>query len=398
MPSPKRTPHSSTHGTNTNRRGFLLTRVLTLLAWSLLVACMTTTHAQLPQRQADTTGPALMNWARLPDLPDPLGVAGPYVGVHNGALLVAGGANFPRPIWESQKLWRQKIHVLVQQGQKYVWRDGGVLPGPMAYGAAVSTPRGVICLGGNHANKTFDHVFALRWDPDTKRVSQVEYPRLPQACAYGQAALIGEVLYLAGGQHGTDLDSAMANLWALDLSGTASLGSRSWQILAPCPGGARAFNLTVNLKNFSEDCLYLISGRRLGKHGVQFLRDVWEYNVRQRTWRRRADSPRCLMAGTAVASGTKQILVLGGADGSLFDQTDVLKDRHPGFPKFAYQFDNAANKWSVAGAIPQNHVTTIPVRYAGRIVIASGEIRPRVRSPWVWQIQLPNATPGPEFR
>ncbi len=31
----------------------------------------------------------------LPDLPDPIGVAGPFVGVHNDALIVAGGANFP---------------------------------------------------------------------------------------------------------------------------------------------------------------------------------------------------------------------------------------------------------------------------------------------------------------
>ena len=399
MPPLNRSPHASRQGSQANEPGLLsLPRVLTLLAWSLPVTCMATAHAQLPHDQPVTTGPTPSAWARLPDLPDPLGVAGPFVGVHNGALLVAGGANFPRPVWKSRKVWRRKIHVLVPQGQGHVWLDGGALRAPMAYGAAVSTPQGVICIGGNHGSQTFDQVFALRWDPQTKRISQVEYPRLPRPCAYGQAAFIGEVLYLAGGQHGAALESAMANLWALDLSGTAPLGSRTWQILDSCPGGVRAFNLTVAQTNATDDCLYVISGRRQGKDGVQFLRDVWEFNVRQRTWRRRADSPRCLMAGTAVAVGTQQILVLGGADGSLFDQTDVLKDRHPGFPKLAYQFDNAANKWSGAGSIPQNHVTTIPVRYEGRIVIASGEIRPRVRSPWVWQIQLPSATPGTESR
>ena len=33
----------------------------------------------------------------LPDLPDKIGMAGPFVGVHNDALIVAGGAIFQCP-------------------------------------------------------------------------------------------------------------------------------------------------------------------------------------------------------------------------------------------------------------------------------------------------------------
>ena len=44
-----------------------------------------------------------LSWSELPSLPDPLGVAGPFAGVHNDALIVAGGANFPRPVWENEK-------------------------------------------------------------------------------------------------------------------------------------------------------------------------------------------------------------------------------------------------------------------------------------------------------
>ena len=39
----------------------------------------------------------------LPDLPDKIGMAGPFVGVRNDALIVAGGANFPVP--EGEELW-----------------------------------------------------------------------------------------------------------------------------------------------------------------------------------------------------------------------------------------------------------------------------------------------------
>ncbi len=36
-----------------------------------------------------------LSWKALPDVPGKLGVAGPFAGVHNKALIVAGGANFP---------------------------------------------------------------------------------------------------------------------------------------------------------------------------------------------------------------------------------------------------------------------------------------------------------------
>ena len=42
-----------------------------------------------------------MEWEKLPDLPNQLGVAGPFVGVHNDALILSGGANFPLGVpWE----------------------------------------------------------------------------------------------------------------------------------------------------------------------------------------------------------------------------------------------------------------------------------------------------------
>ena len=44
----------------------------------------------------------MLEWDELPELPDPIGVAGPFVGVQvdkddsaNDVLIVAGGANFP---------------------------------------------------------------------------------------------------------------------------------------------------------------------------------------------------------------------------------------------------------------------------------------------------------------
>ena len=41
---------------------------------------------------ADERNTDLLSWTELPRLPDELGVAGPFAGVHNDALIVAGGA------------------------------------------------------------------------------------------------------------------------------------------------------------------------------------------------------------------------------------------------------------------------------------------------------------------
>jgi hypothetical protein len=79
-------------------------------------------------------------------------------------------------------------------------------------------------------------------------------------------------------------------------------------------------------------------------------------------------------------------LVLSGDDGSLFDRTDELKDDHPGFPKEALAYHTITDTWTSLGAIPANQVTTTAVRWNERIIIASGEVRPRVRTAAVWSV------------
>jgi N-acetylneuraminic acid mutarotase len=327
---------------------------------------------------------ASLLWEELPSLPDELGVAGPFAGVHSGALLVAGGANFPQPVWDNDKVWRDRVFVLTKSREGFVWKDGGTLARPVAYGAAVSTPVGVVCMGGNDAEATFDDVFLLRWEAEEEKVTATEYPRLPKPCAFGAAALVGDVIYLAGGQSGQSLDTAMTNLWALDLSKKGKPDEFAWKELSPWPGKSRALNLTVHQHNGFNDCIYVISGRRQegsDAGNVEFLKDVWEFTPVTGKWRQRSDAPRTVMAGTGIGSGQSHIFVLGGADGSLFFKGNELKDEHPGFPKEALAYHTITDTWTSAGEMPRNHVTTLAVEWDGAIIVPSGEIRPRVRSP-----------------
>ena len=82
----------------------------------------------------------------------------------------------------------------------------------------------------------------------------------------------------------------------------------------------------------------------------------------------------------------RPILDSESSDGSLFHRGNELKDDHPGFPRKSFAYHTITDTWVSAGETPKNHVTTIAVRWDNSIIIPSGEIRPRVRSPKVWRI------------
>ncbi|NND97862.1 MAG: sodium/solute symporter [Pirellulaceae bacterium] len=342
-----------------------------VIGWTL--GCTNATHGEMLQ------------WSELASLPNELGVAGPFAGVHNDALIVAGGANFPRPIWESDKAWYDDIHVLTKEGDALKWHDGGKLPRATGYGAAVSTDAGVVCIGGNDATNTFDHVFLLSWDADKKSIKTTPFPTLPKPCAFTAAALVGNVIYVCGGQSGQALDTAMNDFWSLDLA-RVSNDDFQWQTRQPCPGPTRALNLTVHQHNGYDDCVYVISGRRQQGDETLFLTDTWEYNTSTDLWRQRADVPHCVMAGTAIGIGQSHLFVLGGADGSNFRHGASLQDKHPGFPKKSFAYHTITDTWIQSGEIPANHVTTVAVKWDDAIIIPSGEIRPKVRSPVIWRV------------
>src|SRR5580692_4015153 len=79
-------------------------------------SCIFTLHSALCTLHLFAAPPMnpTLHWQQLPPLPDREGFATPFDGTSNGALIVAGGANFPekRP-WEGgTKIWYDAIFVL----------------------------------------------------------------------------------------------------------------------------------------------------------------------------------------------------------------------------------------------------------------------------------------------
>jgi len=346
-----------------------------------------------------------LDWQPLPALPDAIGVAGPFVGAHAGGLVVAGGANFAAvdapDLWDLPKRYHAATFVLTPQGGggENSWQTGFSLDRPIAYGASASTPAGVVCAGGEDGATVFATAFLLVWDPATGRLTQRPLPPLPTPSTAGGAALVGSHVYVVAGQAGLGLDTATARAWRLDLARLGSEG-HAWESLPDVPGGPRAFPLVAAQHDGFADCLYVIGGRRQqpgvhGDAGIEPLADCHGFSPARfavdpaTAWQRRADPPTPLMAGAAAALGQSHLIVLAAAEATL--QKKIAADpefakRHPGFPKRAWAYHTITDTWTSAGPTPACPVTTPAVAFDGGIVLASGEVRPRVRTSDVWRI------------
>jgi N-acetylneuraminic acid mutarotase len=160
------------------------------------------------------TGAAGLHWERLPDLPDRLGVAGAFAGVDHGVLLVAGGANFPGSMpWDGgTKVWHRTVYALAQPDG--AWTRVGDLPEPLAYGVALTHPRGLLCLGGSSAGRHHATARILRWHHHRLQLDRL--PDLPAPRANAAGALVGGKAFVFGGTSEPGSVTAETSLFILD--------------------------------------------------------------------------------------------------------------------------------------------------------------------------------------
>jgi N-acetylneuraminic acid mutarotase len=342
-----------------------------------------------------------------------LGLAGPVAGSDGDHLIVAGGANFPEPARTSNrspvlgKVYWTDAFVLRRTGNgSYAWVDADLrLQDAIGYAACISTSRGVLVLGGEGfrggpngaARKTvekFAEVFYLRWDARRGQLVREDLPSLPHPLSYGAAARVGSTVFVAEGE----------SFYSLDLDRTA-LG---WKTLKRWPGDPR----TVAVGATDGNRFYLLSGRGQQADGSwRFYEDAYAYDPRRAQWSRVADLPFCVTAGVGVrrsagftvVGGDKDIdrwnliqkvtahrdeVPTGSAEWAL--RNDVLTwiyDHHTGFNTEVLGYDSRRDRWSLLGHTPgASQVTTPAVEWRGETVIASGEIRPGIRTAKVWAL------------
>lgn len=316
-------------------------------------------------------------WTKLPALPDREGFAGPFAGVSHGALLVAGGANFPdKKPWEGgKKVWYDTVFVLDRpEGE---WKVAGKLPQPLGYGVSVSHRDSLICIGGSDAQRHYAAAFRLEWK--TGKLITHKLPSLPQPVANACGAVVGEVVYVAGGIVTPEATDALKAVYKLNLADA----NAKWTTLEGFPGRGRMLAMAAG----HDGKLWLFGGVDLSKGSDSkpqrhYLNDAYTF-APATGWTRITDMPSAMAAApTPAPADARGIWILGGDDGR---QVGVKPTDHRGFTKTILRYDPTAAKWIDAGELDAPRVTTASVLWNQSWVVPSGEARPGIRSPDVWR-------------
>lgn len=356
-----------------------------------------------------------IDWSAVASLPGPVGgganpgVAGAFAGWHQGALLIAGGANFPAGMpWEGgRKAYQDRIYVLQKKGEKYQWIEARnpYLNQKMAYGASVSVPAGIVCIGGESEAGTSRNAFLMQWDDAVKQVLFTTLPDLPMPLANAAATAIGQMVYVAGGENAGKPSNGF---FALDLAAA----NPQWQTLPALPV-ALSHAVAVAQNDGKATAVYVLGGRSATASGVSELHGTtFRYDPASRQWQQRAGIsdggiPTTLSAGTGLASGSSYIVLFGGDNGKVFHEIETFNARiaaattdaekqmlqaeklplllqHDGFSKNIYLYNTITDTWTKTGEMPAGaQVTTTAVKAGSDIIIPSGEVRPGVRTPVV---------------
>ena len=371
--------------------------------------------------QADEANPFVhFDWSELPSIPPAKnsvlqpGLAGAFIGLHNGALIIAGGANFPNDalLEGGKKVYHQDIYVLEKKADgDYRWLEGRQLslPRRAAYGLTISTEDGLICVGGMDEAKLLDEAFTLKWDSNTQEIEISPLPPIPVPMANMSGGRIGNKVYVAGS---LDADGSK-HFWSLDLSAPET----GWQALPVWGGAPRTHAFGAVQNDGDADCFYLMKGRFRGNQEVSvLLTDTWVYQPKTNSWKEinpGNDADKFpLAAGSAVAVGANHILLFGGDDGKIFNrlekfaadiesandslqrqqligQRNEALQNHPGFSKAIWAFHTITQTWVLMSKLPsESQVTTTVLKWDDRIIIPSGEIAPGIRTPKILAVQL----------
>src|SRR5690625_2874218 len=236
----------------------------------------------------------------IPNLPDSLGLSGSFIGTTQGVLIIAGGSNFEKPIWEEgEKKYHDRIYALILENSEYSWQQVGTLPYPIAHGAVAETGQGLMLIGGENQDQKFDSVLRLQWDVITQKIIiSDDLPVLPQPVSYTSAVVLENNIFVASGkidQNGRDTASDI--FWKYDL-----LRGNNWEEISPWPGAGRFGASLVKQSNGEYDVLYLFSG----KSDNTYLQDAYQFDPRKKEgdrWTQLVDLPRPALLAPSLAIG-----------------------------------------------------------------------------------------------
>ena len=356
------------------------------------------------------------------------GVSGHFAGVINNHIWVAGGSNFPDlPLTHDgkKKFYNDIYRLSDANAPKAVWEKVGEIPYRLAYGVSVTTPQGMVCIGGSDGKKSYDEVFLLHEDAKGK-LEFHNLPALPIALDNMAGAYGNGYIYIAGGKHNNQPSNAAFRL--------KFPGGQAWEKLPDYPGKSRIQPCAAVQNSAYGPCFYLVGGfsPSSSSHKAHIHTDGWCYNDKNRKWTSIAPiepqghpKSMALIGATAISSGYSHIVFIGGVNQHIFKEaldrpleillleerikyqnSDLLKerlasikrdyDKYLDHPTDWYKFNNEliiyhtiTDTWVTESHSPllaRAGAALIP--YGDSWVYINGESKPGIRSADVTQIQM----------
>lgn len=250
------------------------------------------------------------------------GISAPFAGVVGGNLWVAGGCNFPEiPAADGgRKVFYKDIFELsaTSEGQAS-WHKVGELPSAVAYGASVSVPDGLLCMGGTDGERSLARVYLLTKGA-TNALEIKELSPLPVALDNFTAAFGGGFVYVAGGQSDGKPSQAA---FRMDYS-----KSKTWERLPDVPGSGRLQPASAVQNNALGPCFYLMGGYNppCGSELAEIHTDGLVYDPKKGAWSSVAPiipygrkEAMALVGASGLPSGCAHIVFAGGVNKEVFE-------------------------------------------------------------------------------
>ena len=334
------------------------------------------------------------------------GLSGHFAGVVDGKIIVAGGCNFPNvPAADGgEKVFYDGVYLLENAFKDNEnWISIGKLPKAVAYGVSVSTPQGLICLGGNDGNHSLNNVYLVSFQGDELKTKTL--PSLPVALDNMAGCLSENVIYVAGGQSDGNGSNRVfkVNLEAL-------LKGESWEEMPCFPGDFRLQPCMAVQSNAGNPNLYLMGGYAApteSREGIVHNNGL-RLDLKTGLWSETAPiladadgASRALIGAVCSVSGGSHLVFFGGVNAQIFEAAinGKLGESHHDYmshPADWYRFNDKVlvyhtltDTWFENGSFPQlAKAGAAIVPYQNGWLVIGGESKPGVRSNEVSLVSL----------
>jgi cyclically-permuted mutarotase family protein len=366
---------------------------------AFICLCLVVTCTAQPKYEAPIT------WKQSGELPvqpnglHHMGLSGVVSGVVANQMIIAGGNNFPDGLpWEGGvKKYYDQVFVYDVKGDTVIIADSSIrLPSNVAYAAVAQLKEGIFFAGGENENGPLSSAYFIKKGKQ-QTLEIIELPHLPIAITNAVAVATDNALYVLGG---ANKEGVSSKVWKLALNNF----KKGWTPLASLPQPT-AFAAAA----IANEHIYIMGGRCKEANDIsKIYKEVYAFDIENNFWEQKESLPETVSAGCALAIDNSKILFISGDKGVVFHEVEMLAAKiaantdpetknnlteiknnlqktHPGFSKEVLAYDAALNKWSPYAQLNFTApVTTSAFLLNHKIHLPVGEIKPGIRTPYIW--------------